>query len=51
MPIFSNKIPIGLIYADRGFSKQPLTKEDFDAFKYFSQQANIGLTIYSLQRA
>jgi HD-like signal output (HDOD) protein len=51
MPIFSNKIPIGLIYADRGFCKQSLTKEDFDAFKYFTQQANIGLTIYSLQRA
>ncbi|TAK62513.1 HDOD domain-containing protein [Methylobacter sp.] len=51
MPIFSNKTPIGLIYTDRGLSSQPLTKEDFDAFKYFTQQANIGLTIYRMQRS
>jgi len=51
MPIFSNKISIGLIYADRGMSDQPLTEEDFNAFKYFSQQANIGLTLYRLQRS
>lgn len=50
MPIFSNKTPIGLIYADRGINNEPLTKEDFDAFKSFTQQANIGLTIYRLQR-
>jgi HD-like signal output (HDOD) protein len=51
MPIFSNKTPIGLIYTDRGFSDQPLTEEDFNAFKYFAQQANIGLTIYRMQRS
>jgi HD-like signal output (HDOD) protein len=51
MPVFSNKMPIGLIYSDRGISNEPLTKEDFNAFKYFAQQANIGLTIYRLQRA
>ena len=51
MPIFSNKTPIGLIYADRGISSQPLTEEDFNAFKYFAQQANIGLTIYRMQRS
>ncbi len=51
MPVFSNKIPIGLIYTDRGISSQRLTEEDFNAFKYFSQQANIGLTIYRMQRA
>ena len=50
MPIFSNKKPIGLIYADRGISNQPLTEEDFSAFKYFAQQANIGLTLYRMQR-
>ena len=49
MPLFSQKKPIGLIYADRGSSGQPLTKEDFDAFKYFSQQANIGFILYPLQ--
>ncbi|MCK9619493.1 MAG: HDOD domain-containing protein [Methylobacter sp.] len=50
MPVFSNNIPIGLIYADRGITNQPLTEEDFSAFKYFSQQANIGLTVYRMQR-
>lgn len=49
--IFSNKTAIGLIYADRGISGEPLTEEDFSAFKYFAQQANIGLTIYRMQRA
>ena len=51
MPIFSNKMPIGLIYADRGITNQPLTDEDFSAFKYFAQQANIGLTLYRIQRS
>lgn len=50
MPIFFNKIPIGLIYADRGLSREPLNDEDFNGFKYFTQQANIGLTLYRLQR-
>ncbi|MGZ5077807.1 MAG: HDOD domain-containing protein [Methylobacter sp.] len=50
MPVFSNKAPIGLIYADRGISNQPLTEDDFNEFKHFAQQANIGLTIYRLQR-
>jgi len=50
MPVFSNKTPIGLIYADRGISSQPLKKEDFETFKYFAQLANIGLTLYHLQR-
>jgi HD-like signal output (HDOD) protein len=51
MPIFSNKTAIGLIYTDRGLNNQPLTKEDFDAFKSFTQQANIGLAIYRMQRS
>lgn len=50
MPIFSNKTPIGLIYSDRAFSNETLSKEDFDAFKYFTQQVNIGLAIYRMQR-
>jgi len=50
MPVFSNNIPVGLIYTDRGITNQPLTEEDFSAFKYFSQQANIGLTVYRMQR-
>ena len=49
MPVFSNKTPIGLIYTDRGISSKPLTKEDFETFKYFAQLANIGLTLYHLQ--
>jgi hypothetical protein len=51
MPVFSNNTPIGLIYTDRGITNQPLTEEDFSAFKYFSQQANIGLAVYRMQRA
>ncbi|MGZ8903965.1 MAG: HDOD domain-containing protein [Methylobacter sp.] len=51
MPIFSNKTPIGLIYADRAINNQPLTAEEFNTFKYFAQQANIGLTVYRMQRA
>jgi HD-like signal output (HDOD) protein len=50
VPVFSNNAPIGLIYTDRGVSNQPLTEEDFNAFKHFSQQANIGLTVYRMQR-
>jgi HD-like signal output (HDOD) protein len=50
MPIYSNKIQIGLIYTDRAFTGQLLTEEDFNIFKYFAQQANIGLTIYRMQR-
>lgn len=49
MPIFSNKIPVGLIYADREKSKEPLTEEDFNAFKSFTQLANMGFTVYRLQ--
>ena len=51
MPVFSNKKPIGLIYADRGISGEPLTEDDFNAFKYFTQQANIGLMLYRMQRS
>jgi len=50
MPVFSNNTPIGLIYTDRGITNQPLTEEDFNAFKHFSQQVNIGLAVYRMQR-
>jgi hypothetical protein len=50
MPILANKTQIGLIYTDRAFTGQPLTEEDFNVFKYFAQQANIGLTIFRMQR-
>lgn len=51
MPILSNKKAIGLIYADRAVGKEALTDEDFNVFKYFAQQVNIGLSIYRMQRA
>ncbi|MDO9105729.1 MAG: HDOD domain-containing protein [Methylovulum sp.] len=50
MPIFSNNKPTGIIYADRGIHHQTLTDEDFNGFKYFTQQANIGLSIYRMQK-
>lgn len=50
MPVFSKNMPIGLIYADREFSKQTLTEEDFNMFKYFTQQANIGITVFRAKR-
>lgn len=50
MPVSSNNTPIGLIYADRGITNEPLTEEDFSAFKHFSQQANLGLAVYRMQR-
>ncbi len=49
-PVLSNKKTIGLIYADRAVGKEPLIDEDFTVFKYFSQQVNIGLSIYRMQR-
>lgn len=51
MPVFSNNKPTGIIYADRGINKQALTDEDFNTFKYFTQQVNIGLSIYRMQKA
>ncbi|MGZ5580344.1 MAG: HDOD domain-containing protein [Methylobacter sp.] len=50
MPVFSNNKPIGLVYADRAISHEPLTEEDFTAFKYFTRQANLGLAVYRMQR-
>lgn len=49
MPVCSGEQPIGLIYADRSFSQQPFTDDDFNGFKHFVQQANIGLAMYRMQ--
>lgn len=49
MPVSSADKPIGLIYSDRALSRHPLTEGDFNAFKHFVQQANIGLTLYRMQ--
>lgn len=50
-PIFTNNKVIGIIYADRAIERQPLAEEDFNAFKYFTQQANMGLSVYRMQKA
>ncbi|TAL46316.1 MAG: HDOD domain-containing protein [Methylovulum sp.] len=50
MPIFANNKPTGIVYADRGIGNQALTDEEFNFFKYFTQQANIGLSIYRMQK-
>ncbi|WP_412852432.1 HDOD domain-containing protein [Ectothiorhodospira shaposhnikovii] len=49
MSMYSEDKPIGLIYCDRAYTGQPLTEEDFRAFRHFVQQANIGLALYRLQ--
>ena len=49
-PVFVKQSTIGLIYADRGISKAPLTRADFTATKHFARQANIGLALYSNQK-
>ncbi|MDO9238818.1 MAG: GAF domain-containing protein, partial [Methylicorpusculum sp.] len=49
MPVCSGEQPIGLIYSDRSFSQQPFTDDDFNGFKHFVQQANIGLAMYRMQ--
>ena len=49
MPVCSDDKPIGLVYCDRALNRQPLNEDDFNAFKHFVQQANIGLTLYRVQ--
>ncbi len=44
-PIKVNKKVIGLLYADRASSNQPLNQNDFNSFCQFSRQANIGLML------
>lgn len=50
LPILSNNVPIGLIYSDRSIHNKPLSTEDFNAAKHFSQQANIGLALYKIKK-
>jgi len=51
IPIHSDNKPIGLIYCDRSTHNQPLTEEDFNTAKQFSQQAVIGLALYKIKKS
>ncbi len=50
IPIRADNKTIGLIYSDRATHNQPLTEDDFNAAKHFSQQAIIGLALYKIQK-
>ncbi|MCG5495606.1 HDOD domain-containing protein [Ectothiorhodospira variabilis] len=49
MSLHSGDKPVGVVYADRAYSEEPLSQEAFRAFEHFVQQGNIGLTLYRLQ--
>jgi HD-like signal output (HDOD) protein len=49
MSLHSGDKPVGLVYADRAYSEEPLSREVFKTFEHFVQQGNIGLTLYRLQ--
>lgn len=49
MSLNSGDKPVGMIYADRAYSQEPLSQEAFRTFEHFVQQGNIGLTLYRLQ--
>jgi len=51
IPIHSGNKPIGMIYCDRSTHNQPLTEEDFNTAKHFSQQAVIGLALYKIKKS
>ncbi|HYE35004.1 HDOD domain-containing protein [Methylocaldum sp.] len=44
-PISFDKKVIGLFYADRAFSKEPITRDVFDSFRQLTMQANIALKL------
>ncbi len=44
-PINYDKRAIGLFYADRAVSKEPITREIFDGFRQLTLQANIALKL------
>jgi HD-like signal output (HDOD) protein len=44
-PVSYDKRVIGLFYADRAFSKEPITREVFDSFRQLTMQANIALKL------
>jgi HD-like signal output (HDOD) protein len=50
IPVCADNKAIGLIYTDRSIHNKPLTEEDFNAAKHFSQQANIGLALYKINK-
>ncbi len=50
LPIRSDNKTIGLIYTDRSTHQKPLTEEDFNVAKHFSQQAIIGLALYKINK-
>lgn len=50
IPIIVDTAPVGLVYADRSISKQPLNHEDFNTIKHFVLQANIGLKMFRMRK-
>jgi HD-like signal output (HDOD) protein len=44
-PVSYDKRVIGLFYADRAFSKAPITREVFDGFRQLTMQASIALKL------
>jgi len=44
-PVSYDKRVIGLFYADRAVSKEPITREVFDSFRQLTMQANIALKL------
>jgi len=49
-PAIMNGLSIGLFYVDRRMSGRALDEESFQAFKHFSQQANLGLDFLARRR-
>ena len=49
-PAIMNGLSIGLFYVDRRASGRALDEESFQAFKHFSQQANLGLDFLARRR-
>lgn len=50
LPIQSGNNTLGLIYTDRATHHKPLTNEDFNVAKLFSQQAIIGLALHKIKK-
>ncbi|NOR69821.1 MAG: HDOD domain-containing protein [Methylomarinum sp.] len=50
IPIHADNKPIGSIYCDRSVSKKPITEDDFNTARHFSQQAVIGMALYKIKK-
>lgn len=50
LPLFIGSNLIGLFYTDRHSSQQPLTQEEFNLAKHFTQQASLGLNLFRTQK-